>query len=82
VVCLSARKAQARVAANCLRQGRRIRNLLCKETLFCRTVPANMSTANPTSNLISSENVAPPCGTKIGEIDHLMIDRLVMSATP
>jgi hypothetical protein len=43
---------------------------LCKETLFCRTVPANMSTANPTSNLILSENV------KIGEIDHLMIDKV------
>jgi len=40
-----------------------------------------MASANPTFNLVSSEdvegaNVYDPTGTKIGEIDHLMIDRV------
>jgi sporulation protein YlmC with PRC-barrel domain len=40
-----------------------------------------MGTASPTFNLISSENVEgtnvyDPNGNKIGEIDHLMIDRV------
>lgn len=40
-----------------------------------------MATANPTFNLISSENVEgttvyDPSGDKIGEIDHLMIDKV------
>jgi sporulation protein YlmC with PRC-barrel domain len=41
----------------------------------------NMATASPTFNLISSEsvegtNVYDPQGKKIGQIDHLMIDKV------
>jgi hypothetical protein len=40
-----------------------------------------MGTASPTFNLISSEKVEgttvyDPSGNKIGEIDHLMIDKV------
>jgi hypothetical protein len=35
-----------------------------------------MGTASPTFNLISSEKVYDPSVNKIGEIDHLMIDKI------
>ncbi len=40
-----------------------------------------MATANQTFNLISTEdvegtNIFDPAGNKIGEVDHLMIDRV------